>query len=71
MGRKQRSYDFPAARIVIRADGQCRQIPHFCPSLSVEVSRTEVAQALLELRARRNHARRLATAYQENTNHAG
>jgi hypothetical protein len=48
-----RRYQFPNAEIVVRADGTCREIPKWCPMISVERSRAWVADALVQLRAYR------------------
>lgn len=48
--KADRTYEFPNASIVVRQDGTCREIPKWCPMISVERSRSWVADALIQLR---------------------
>lgn len=48
--KTERSYEFPNARIVVRQDRTCREIPKWCPMISVERARGWVADALVQLR---------------------
>ena len=48
--KTERSYEFPNAHIVVRQDRTCREIPKWCPMISVERSRDWVADALVQLR---------------------
>lgn len=52
---KTRNYDFPNAHIVVLEDRTCREIPKWCPMISVDRSRKWVADALRQLRAFKRH----------------